>query len=96
MTIFRYRHVSEWPRVYEGLRHGIEAIVHRSDPEAAPSAEGSTVVLQAGDEIETPAPIDHPHLQPVNAAAKKAAAGSDPNPPEAADSGDPESTGESK
>jgi hypothetical protein len=109
MTIFRYRHVSEWPRVYDGLRHGIEAIVHRhhdpdaGEPPAAP-VEGSTVLLQAGDEIETPTALDHPHLQPVNSAAVKAAAGkptestdsgSTPNQ-DAAGSGDPDPSGESK
>lgn len=62
----RYRYTSPWPEIFPTLVVGSSAEVFR-EGDAPP--EGSTVLLQPGDELETTEPIEHAHLVPLDPAA---------------------------
>lgn len=62
--MFRYKFTHWVAEVFADLTHG-PSTVHRADGSRDPL--GSTVVLNPGDEISTPEPIEHAHLEPVDA-----------------------------
>jgi hypothetical protein len=53
----RYRFTGLFETVLTGLSHGVNAVLHRDDDHGQP--DGSTVVAQPGDEIETTEPYLH-------------------------------------
>ena len=69
---FKYRYVPVWPAMFTGLRHHVEAWVHKADGSTVD--EGSTVELHPGDHIESESPITgggdstdtHPFLEVVD------------------------------
>lgn len=66
----RYRFEGWAETVLSGLSHGVNAVLHR---EGHGQPEGSTVVVQHGDEVTTDDPYPHALMVEV-AAAKKAPA----------------------
>lgn len=71
----RYRFEGTWETVLHGLRHNIEAVLHRADGHEQP--DGSTIVIQPGDELETKEPFPHPQLVNV-ATGEPDVAGAEP------------------
>lgn len=73
----RYRYTDVWPAVFSDLSVGGGVTVVRNPGEAAPP-DGSTVILQPGDELVTTDPVDDPRLveipEPAPAAAPAAPA----------------------
>jgi folate-dependent phosphoribosylglycinamide formyltransferase PurN len=61
----RYKFTHFFAEVFSDLVHGAGTIVHRVEEVVDP--EGSTVVLQPGDELTTKQPYEHAHLEEVNA-----------------------------
>ena len=64
----RYRYLGAVERVMHGLAHGVSAELHRDGHE---QPDGSTVVLQPGDELTTAE--DYPHAELEEIAAPKRA-----------------------
>ncbi|MEC5149146.1 hypothetical protein [Cryobacterium sp. GrIS_2_6] len=62
----RYKFVHDFAEVFAHLVHGPDALVHRDGDDA----EGSTVVLNPGDEITLTEPLEHAHLVPVEEPTK--------------------------
>lgn len=71
----KYRNDGAFPVVVSGLIVGVNATVilaETSDPVGLP--DGSTVVLNPGDIVDTDSPVDHAGLVPVDV-SKSAKAG---------------------
>lgn len=62
---FRYRFTGDTPLVMFGLGHGETTVTRDGEPVDEP--EGSTVVAQLGDVIETQAEYPHAHLELIDA-----------------------------
>lgn len=62
----RYRFTGFFETVLHGLAHGVNATLHRAGEDGEPlehdQPEGSTVVAQPGDEIETDETYPHAHM----------------------------------
>lgn len=64
-----YRFVHDFPTIFHGLVHGVNAIVHPGDGRQVPE---STVTLHPGDQVELLDPDDphhgHAFLEPIKPA----------------------------
>jgi hypothetical protein len=68
----RYAFTHPFREIFADLQHGVNALVHPAD--ATEIADGSTVVLAPGDELETKTGYPHPHLELVDDAVSEVAA----------------------